>query len=298
MRAAAASARVLVVGSLNVDLILEVDGQQPPDEGAVPVRRAVTAVGGHAGNCAAALAALGVSVTVAGAVGADDDGDLLVKDLRDRGVEVGAVRRRGDQPTGRVVIPVFGEHHYMLLIRGANDSFGAADLADALDGDFDAVMLFDPSIAALRAIPQARTARQLLCWTPGGVYSADPVASEVLPHCDVVFVNRTEQAQLGRHVAEVAGELVVTLGAAGARLHYGGLTVAVPAQRVPVVDPTGAGDAFSASYLVAKLAGLTQRNCLAVASVSGALAVGAVGARSRLATLPDLLACVSKTETE
>ncbi|MET8759458.1 PfkB family carbohydrate kinase [Lentzea sp. NPDC004782] len=289
--AAATGARVLVVGSLNVDLILETRGEQPPDEGAVEVHTATTLVGGHAGNCASALAALGIQVSVAGAVGTDPDGDLLIADLVDRGVDVTGVRRRADQQTGRVVIPVFGEKHYMLLIRGANDSFGADDLRDVLDDEYDAVMLFDPNVEALRAV---RSQKGLLCWTPGGVYSAHPVAAQVVPHCDVVFVNRTERDQLARHVADVPGELVVTLGGDGSMLRHGSEEIVMPARRVPVVDPTGAGDAFAATYLLTKLAGVTASSRLATANVSGALAVGATGARSRLATLPDLLQHVSE----
>lgn len=287
LRATATSARVLVVGSLNVDLILEAD-DEPPDEGAVTVRSARTLVGGHAGNCAAALAALGVSVGVAGAVGADPDGELLVADLEARGVDVSAVHRRTSVPTGRVVIPVFGEKHYMMLIRGANDTFGAAELLDAMNGGFDAVMLFDPGIEALRALrrPDAST----VCWTPGGVNAAHPVAAHVASQSDVVFVNRAERRRLA---VDVAGELVVTSGGEGSVLCVDGRETAVPARRVRVVDPTGAGDAFAATYVLARLAGFDPECRLAAANFSGSVAVGATGARSRSATLRDLLLYLS-----
>jgi ribokinase len=62
----------------------------------------------------------------------------------------------------------------------------------------------------------------------------------------------------------------------------------VPVDPVPVVDPTGAGDAFAAAYLLAQLAGLDPARRLAVGNACGALAVGVTGARSRPASLPDL----------
>ncbi|MGK4580983.1 carbohydrate kinase family protein [Kitasatospora sp. HPMI-4] len=297
LRETAAKARVLVIGSLNVDLILNVDSE-PPDEGAVLVRKATTDVGGHAGNCASALAALGMSVSLVAAVGTDADGDLLLADLLRRGVDVSGVRRYEQEPTGRVVIPVFGEKHYMLLSRGANELLTASDVQDAaLRQDFDAVMLFDPSREVLREIERV-TAKMasapILCWTPGGIYSRDPVAEQVVPHCDVLFLNRAEHGDLAERLPAIESdalrpELVLTSGENGSALRHRGSEWAVPARRVPVVDPTGAGDAFSAAYLLARLAGLEPVQRLAVANASGALAVGAVGARGRLARLPDLV---------
>lgn len=297
LRQAAARTRVLVVGSLNVDLILRTDGE-PEDESAVLVHEVRTEAGGHAGNCAAALAALGARVAVAGAVGADDDGERLLTDLRDRGVDTALVRRRGDLPTGRVVIPVFGAKHYMLLCRGANDSFGAADLGEALRADhYDAVLLFDPAREALlgvAAAPRGPAPPPLLAWTPGGIFCSDPVAADVLPHCDLVFANVAEH----RHLADRAkaldtlrpdGELVVTLGERGSVLHRAGEELRMPVERVPVVDPTGAGDAFAAAYLLARLAGLAPATRLALANASGARAVTVVGARGAPATLSDLI---------
>jgi ribokinase len=295
LRQAAAHARVLVVGSLNVDLILRADGE-PEDEGAVLVHEESTQAGGHAGNCAAALAALGVRVAVAGAVGADDDGQSLLVDLRDRGVDTALVRR-ADRPTGRVVIPVFGTKHYMLLCRGANDSFGAADLREVLRADrYDAVLVFDPAREALPGVGAALSGLAvppLLGWTPGGIFSADPVAADVLPHCDMVFANAVEHRQLNDRakaldVLRPDAELVVTLGEGGSVLYQAGQELRVPVERVAVVDPTGAGDAFTAAYLLARLAGLAPETRLALANAGGARAVTVVGARSAPAALTDL----------
>ncbi|MFC0435090.1 carbohydrate kinase family protein [Kutzneria buriramensis] len=285
----AARARVLVIGSLNVDLILHADSE-PGDEGATLVRKVTTEVGGHAGNCASALAALGLSVALSAAVGVDADGDLLLADLRDRGIDVTGVRRFAAEPTGRVVIPVFGDRHYMLLCRGANDLLGAEDVLALVAGEFDAVLLFDPSVEALYATVDAigrLDAPPLLAWTPGGVYAGDPLAGDIVPHCDALFLNRAEYRLLAATPA-VATQVVVTLGAEGSLLRHHGTEWQVPVQPVPVVDPTGAGDAFAAAYLLALLAGLEPTERLEAANRSGALAVGAVGARARLASVDDL----------
>jgi ribokinase len=296
LRKTAIRARFLVIGSLNMDLILDA-GAEPSDEGAVLVREVKTAVGGHAGNCASALAELGVAVSLLAAVGDDHNGDQLLADLRVRGINVSGVRTVPGQPTGQVVIPVFGEKHYMLLCRGANDLLRATDVRAALDGAYDAVVVFDPSREALLEIAR-EPGRSPLCWTPGGIYCSDPIARQLVPRCDVVFANRVESARLVYQIGTdndlpARTELVTTLGSEGAAVRHHGREWTAPSRPVTVVDPTGAGDAFAAAYLLARLAGLTHEQRLAVANVSGALAVGAMGARAQLATVPDLLAALA-----
>ncbi|WP_189057386.1 carbohydrate kinase family protein [Longimycelium tulufanense] len=301
LRDTAAAARVLVVGSLNVDLLLQAESP-PGDEGAVVVHEVSTAVGGHAGNCASALAALGIAVHLLGAVGRDADGDLILSDLTERGIDASAVRRHPTEPTGRVIIPIFGAEHYMLLCRGANETLTARDTTALELSGFDAVVLFDPSLEALRGVVEAVSAapqRPLLCWNPGGVYVRNPVATEVVPHCDVLFLNRNEYEHLrARTHLEQGGngpEVVVTLGAAGSRLLGRADPITVPGHPTTMVDPVGAGDAFAASYLLAKLARLEPENRLSIGNVAGALAVSATGARARLARIADLVAAQARS---
>jgi ribokinase len=84
-------------------------------------------------------------------------------------------------------------------------------------------------------------------------------------------------------------EIIQTLGADGSTARRGDAEpVHAPGERVDLLDPTGAGDAFAAAYLLATLAGLPLDRRLAVGNISGALAVTAIGARGRLCTLQDL----------
>lgn len=289
--------RVAVVGSLNVDLFYFADSE-PVDDGAVEVRQTATAPGGHAGNCASAMATLGLAVSLVAAVGSDADGRMLMADLADRGVDYSSIREIDSAATGRAIIPVFGERHYMLLCRGANDVLSAEDAACSLRSGFEAVVLFDPAASALltAATVAARLVpRPLVCWTPGGIYAKEPIAADILPYCDVVFVNRAERSllekTLGRSLDEFNGlEAVTTLGAQGSLVRCGGAEWFAPAEPADVVDPTGAGDAFTAAYVLARLVGLDPPVRLALGNRAGALAIGAAGARGHLATLSELAA--------
>ncbi|KVD87343.1 carbohydrate kinase [Burkholderia sp. ABCPW 14] len=295
----ARQASVLVVGSLNVDLLLYSD-VSPSEGDSLPVR-AITLPGGHAGNCASALAALGLAVSIVAAVGDDADGERLLVDLDQRGIDTRFVRRVAHAHTGRAIIPVLGpeRRNYMLLDRGANESLTADDVRAALSGvaHCDAVMLFDPSIDALArtiALARARHPAAALCWTPSGMYSRDPLALPLLPRCDVVFANAREFAHLcgqdGRVLDALnAVDVVVTLGERGALSRHRGVETRAPAHSCKVVDPTGAGDAFASAYLLARLAGLDAAGRLRLGNAGGACAVGTRGARDGLPTLDALL---------
>lgn len=299
LREAAGRSRVLVIGSLNIDLIVHSD-REPADDGAVIAHSITTAPGGHAGNCASALAALGVQVGVVGALGADPAGESVLADLQARGIDVSAVHRHPSAPTGQVIIPVFRDKHYMLMHRGANDLLPAAAVRDALTEPVDAVVLFDPSREALRAAVAAVARlpkRPLLCWCPGGLYCDDESTAEIAPQCDLLLLNRDEHSRIsptagGAALRRAATEVVTTLGAQGALLRRADREWHAPAEPVVVRDPTGAGDAFTAAYLLAALAGLPPPQRLRSGNVAGALAVGAVGARARQTTLPDLISAL------
>ena len=293
LRQAGRGNRILVAGSLNHDEILIAD-HDPGDEGAVLVRERVTAPGGHAGNCASGLAALGARVSLLAAVGADDTGELLISDLRGHGVDVAAIARISGSPTGRVIIPVLGEQHFMLLLPGANDQLSSEHVRQALSTDYDALVLFDPAPVALAEIFSATTgsaAGDNIFWNPGGIYAHQPAARHYLPRCRSIFVNRNEWPAVRAGLPPdraVRTEVVQTLGAQGAAGHSADVMAHAPGEAVSMVDPTGAGDAFAAGYVLAALAGLALPRRLAVGNISGALAVTAVGARGRLCTLADL----------
>lgn len=295
--------KILVVGSLNVDYVLDVDGS-PQDDGSLIVRSTTIAPGGHAGNCASALARLGASVSIASAVGEDADGEVLRKDLKVRGISTAHIHTYGCAPTGRVFIPLFSESHYMLMDRGANERLTAANVQAALRDEWDAIVVFDPSIAALVALFETivwRTSPPKIFWTPGGLYASQSVVENLLSTCDTVLLNRHEYALIASRVPLVATgsgkpEIVQTLGADGAVLWINGNGVKASAPRVTQIDPTGAGDAFAAGYVVASLAGLAPERRLAFANLAGALAVTALGARGMQPTLDMLLEAALATD--
>jgi ribokinase len=292
--AALRGVRVLVIGGINVDDHLIADAE-PPADGCEVVRRHARGPGGHAGNCAAALAALGVRAAVIGAVGRDAEGREALDDLRRAGVDTGSVLVSDALPTGRVFIPDLGGRRYMLMARGANDDPALASRVAEVAGDgWDAIVLFDPPPAAAAALAAAH-ADARICWSPGGLLVKEPGFAERVGFCDALIVNEVEmelafagtppEGRFARAFGARAGaRLVVTHGARGAELVTGAGARWFDAHLVHAVDATGAGDAFTAAWVAMDALGAPADACMRAANVAGALATRAVGSRASLAS--------------
>ncbi len=269
--------RVAVFGSLNYDITLWVPHFPMPDETLV-ADRLEEFCGGKGANQATAAARLGATVDMIGCVGRDAHGDSLVAALRRNGVSDHHVARV-DGPTGAAFPLVTPDNVSILIARGANAVTGPRHAEAARDAIAAAdVLLLQGEVGAAgarRAAEVAGAASTLVVFNPA---PADPdVVAAVLPLASVVVMNEQEQAEVDVP-ADIA--TVVTLGRRGARV--GDTTVA--AFDVPVVDPTGAGDAFCGAVSVALAEGQELVDATRFASAAGACAVRVAGAEPSMPT--------------
>src|SRR5438093_5425145 len=138
----------LVVGGVNVDLLGRVERFAGPDEAAA-LSDFTVAPGGHAGNCAVALARLGVTVRLAASVGTDPLARVALDALRAAAVEIDFMEPSDRLPTGTALMPVGPRGERILYVaRGANDALGDAAICRAAD-DCESVVVFDPPLETL-----------------------------------------------------------------------------------------------------------------------------------------------------
>ncbi|HET8983962.1 MAG TPA: PfkB family carbohydrate kinase [Pedococcus sp.] len=271
--------RVVVLGSLNVDLVTDVERHPRPGETVLatgPVRRFA---GGKGGNQAVAAAEAGARVAMVGAVGEDEDGERYLARLRSRGVDVSAVRVEPAAATGQAWITVGADsENAIVVIPGANADLTLEDLEPVSDlgpGDVLLVQLEVPMpvVAAAARRAHGRGARV--------VVNAAPYA--VLPHdvaalADPLVVNEHEALALADSDV-VPGSVLVTFGGEGCSWdgeRFDG--VAVPLERV--VDTTGAGDAFCGALAAALATGADRAEAIRAAAEAGATAVQRAGAQA------------------
>jgi ribokinase len=268
--------KVLVLGSLNVDLVTHVEHHPAPGETVLGEGLSRLA-GGKGANQAVAAASAGAEVVMLGAVGDDDAGRSYLERLQRLGIDTGAVVVR-DEPTGTALIVVDDSGENTIVVAaGANHAVGDDAIAvveSAGPGDVLLAQLEVPLETVARACTTAvrRGVRIVLNAAPYAVLPGNAFA-----RADPVVVNEHEARMLA-DTAGLPGSLLVTFGARGA--DWDGLRV--PAVDVPtdeVVDTTGAGDAFCGALAAALARGEEREPALRAALAAGAEAVRHAGAQ-------------------
>lgn len=304
---------VVVVGSINADLVVTLE--RHPQPGETLLGRTMTVMpGGKGANQAVAAAKLGAPTTMIGAVGQDAYTDVALSGLRAAGVNIDSVQRVGTT-TGVAIVEVDDDgENTIVVIPGANGEVTPSLVSSAAD------LISDAGVLVLQGeIPAASVASAVAAATraPGStrvLINLAPVIEldrETLLHADPLVVNEHEGALV---LAQLTGavtpsgstpadhadtaralldcgfsSVVMTLGGAGALLATSSGVLEVPAPSVSVVDTTGAGDAFVGALAARLVAGDELADAVAVAVRVGAFAVGAEGAQPSYPSLSDAL---------
>lgn len=267
--------RVVVLGSLNVDVVTRVQRHPRPGETLLG-DAAGRFAGGKGGNQAMAARRAGAQVVMLGQVGADDGGADYRRRLAQARIEA-PLPPDPHASTGTAYITVDDEgENTIVVVPGANATLGEEAL-DALDLTSDDVLLASlevPIPLVEKAIRRAhdRGARTVVNLAP---YA--PLDAATIALVTAVVVNETEMRLLAES-GLMPTSLVVTFGAAGARWDAHEVT-GVVLDRDRIVDTTGAGDAFSGALAAALATGATRGAALEAANRAGASAVQWRGAQ-------------------
>ena len=311
--------RVVIVGSVNVDLVVIASRLPGPGE-TVTGGDVARYHGGKGGNQAVAAARLGARVAFVGAVGEDDFGAAARAALAAEGIDVSHLATVA-RPTGVALIVVDARAENLIAVApGANAAPTAASVAAALEalavGPGDVVLASReiPPEAVRAALARARAVGATSVLNPAPADGLDPATIAL---ADVLTPNQAELALLAAAAgagaavraaapAEVAPEIetlaqrllaegaggravVVTLGAAGALVvPADGPAARIPALRVVPVDTTGAGDAFNGALAAGLAAGLPLTEATRRAVAAAGLSTTRAGARGGMPTTADL----------
>ena len=267
--------RVVVLGSLNVDLVAAVGRHPSPGETVLAEGDLRRYAGGKGANQAVAAAEAGAEVALVGAVGDDEAGRTYLARLRSRGVDVSGVQVVPAQPTGQAWVTVSHDdaENMIVVVPGANAHLGGVDVP-VDDGDVLLVQLEVPMAVVARAASRAHAAGARV------VVNAAPYAAlppEVASVADPVVVNEHE-ALLLADSGVVPRSLLVTFGAAGCGWD-GERFDGDPVAQAEVVDTTGAGDAFCGALAAALADGAGRADAVRLALAAGAAAVRRAGAQ-------------------
>lgn len=298
--------RVVVVGSINMDLIACVE-QLPQPGQTVAGRELLELPGGKGANQAVAAARLGARVTLIGRVGDDGLGTRLLENLRREQVDTAHVTATADSSSGVAIVCVEEQgENSIVVIPGANGQLSPADIvaseAVIAAADVLLVQLETPQETVAAAIAAARRHGVLTIFDPA------PAPRTLLPellHVDVLCPNESEAAAISGQAVETtvdatnaaaklrsrgADHVIITRGRHGALLcDQAGACESVLPFAVSAIDSTAAGDAFAAGLGVALAETGDIRRAVDWGSAAGALAASRRGAQQAMPTRAEVL---------
>ena len=268
--------------------------------------------GGKGSNQSVAAARVGAKVTFVTKIGRDAFGDIALATWKREGI-VARAMPSDQEPTGAAFIYVHDKsgENAIIVYPGAGGALMPEDVdaaADAISGARVFVtQLEQPAATARHALAIARAAGVTTVFNPA---PAAPVEAAVYPLCDYVVPNETEAAALtglrldslddarragDALLAKGAGTALITLGEKGALFHARDRSELVPAVKVgPVVETTGAGDAFVGGFAAALARGEEPLAATRFGCAVAGLSVTRAGTAPSMPTLAEVQALMAR----
>lgn len=305
--------KVLVIGSLNLDMTVQVDHTPVVGE-TILSKRMDTNAGGKGANQACALGKLGADVTILGAVGKDMYADVQMNSLSAANVNTSRILVKEDVGTGLALITVNKEgNNNIIVVSGANATLSPKDIDDNLDiimkSDIVILQLEIPLETVCYAAKIAKKLGKIVILDPAPAPENFP--EELYAYVDIIKPNETELEILTGiehpedHLEEATEfirkkgvkDVIVTLGEKGVYMNSAKLGIErVPAISVKAIDTTAAGDSFTAALAVMLAKGKALKDAVEFANYVAAIVVTRKGAQSSIPTLKEVISYIEAKE--
>lgn len=299
-------AKVVVVGSLNMDLVTR--AERLPRGGETLIGKSFATVpGGKGANQAVAAARLGAQVSMVGCVGDDAYGEQLRGALLAEAIDCQAVSVIEGSSGVALIVVDDSSQNAIVIVAGAN-----AQLAPEVVAGFDAILqAADVIICQLEvpystvgyALKRGRELGKTVILNPAP--ASGPLPADWYASIDYLIPNESEasalsglpvnsresaEAAASQLIAAGAGKVIVTLGAQGSLFADGARFDYFPAPKVEAIDTTAAGDTFVGAFAAALAAGKSEAEAISFGQVAAALSVTRAGAQPSIPTLSDVQA--------
>ena len=299
-------AKVVVIGSLNMDLVTR--APRLPRGGETLIGKSFATVsGGKGANQAVAAARLGAQVSMVGCVGSDAYGEALRGALLAERIDCQAVSTVEDSSGVALIVVDDNSQNAIVIVAGANGAL-TPEVIDRFDSvvqtaDVIICQLEVPDATVGHALKRGRELGKTVILNPAP--ASRPLPADWYASIDYLIPNESEATALSglpvdslstaeaaatRLIAMGAGKVIITLGAQGSLFADGTRFEHFPAPKVKAVDTTAAGDTFVGGFAAALAAGKSEAEAIRFGQVAAALSVTRAGAQPSIPTLFDVQA--------
>ena len=294
--------KVIVLGSINMDMVMETD--RLPKIGETLLGESIDYyVGGKGANQAVAAARIGSNVSLVGKIGEDTFGSKVYKHLEKEKIDVSAVTFEKNIFTGVASIFKLKEDNAIVVLPGANM------LLNDIDDELNKKIQAEDVLLTQLEIPIETVKKGLaLAKDKGAITILNPApyndsVIDMLPFVDIITPNETEfEGLLGHPITDSAQfekemlnwsktndtQLIVTRGGEGISYTNENNVITIPAEKVTVVDTTGAGDTFNGILAACLAKGMTVSESIKISGKGATLSVTKLGAQTGMPTLAEI----------
>lgn len=307
--------KILVVGSLNMDLTLYGADKVPEFGELVQCSNYAYAPGGKGANQAAALAKLGAEAMLVGCVGDDRNGKLLINALKRHEINIKHVQINDETQTGMAVICADSNGKSRLYgIPGANMALSANGIQEILEEEKPDMVLMQlempmqtaietHQIAKAHGIPvflDAGPAMRVPLEKFRGITIISPNEAETYAITGIRVTDVSTARRASEYIFQNASPqyVLLKLGEHGAYLYDGKHGEVYPALRTKAVDSTAAGDTFNAAICFQICQGESISGSIAFANAAAAITVSRKGALLSIPTETEVASFLSDYEKE
>ncbi|MGK9418275.1 ribokinase [Pseudomonas cedrina] len=297
-------AKVVVVGSLNMDLVTR--ASRLPRAGETLIGQTFSTVpGGKGANQAVACARLGADVSMVGCVGTDAYGTQLREALQVEGIDCRAVSTVDGSSGVALIVVDDSSQNAIVIVAGSNGELTPASLQafDAVLQAADVIVcqLEVPMDTVGHALKRGRELGKTVILNPAP--ASGPLPAEWYASIDYLIPNESEATALSgvtvdsidsakvaatQLIRAGAGKVIITLGSQGALFADGQGFEHLSAPTVKAVDTTAAGDTFVGGFAAALANSKSEAEAIRFGQVAAALSVTRAGAQPSIPTLHDV----------
>lgn len=292
---------VIGFGALNVDKVLKVEKIPKADEESY-IHSISQYPGGSAANTVVALSRLGLKTGYIGKVGKDLEGEILIKSLKDEGVNTEGVEVSEGRSGITIDIVDRRGNRALLVDPGVNDFIEEVDAQYIEKSKFLHLTSFVCLLSNKSFETQKKVVKSYkgeISFDPGMLYASRGLKTmrPIIKRAKVVFPSEGEVKILTGYDHKKGAEVLldegaeivaVKLGARGCYVTDKNKSYSIPALKTKVVDTTGAGDAFCGGFLYGILKGKSLKECGVLGNAVAAYCIGCVGARPGLPTVEEI----------